>query len=259
MSHDNRPSRPLELAPQIANPCQACAIRVHSVCGALEPAELNRLAAITTQTEAEPRETIFIEGDPADYLFVVTGGGVRMYKLLPDGRRQITGFIFTGDFLGLALYDNYAYSAEAMTKLQLCRFPRRKLEKLLDEFPKLERRLLKTASNELAAAQDQMLLLGRKTAREKIATFLLSLSERAIRRGERGDVIALPMSREDIGDYLGLAIETVSRTFTRFKKLGVVYHSNPREAKILDREALQHIAGMAEDMSLTATAAFRRR
>ena len=138
-------------------------------------------------------------------------------------------------------------------------FPRRKLEKLLDEFPKLERRLLKTASNELAAAQDQMLLLGRKTARERIATFLLSLSERAIRRGERGDVIALPMSREDIGDYLGLAIETVSRTFTRFKKQGVVYFSNPREAKILDRETLQDIAGMAEDMSLTATAAFRRR
>ncbi|MCH8197568.1 MAG: hypothetical protein IH904_05750, partial [Proteobacteria bacterium] len=68
MSPENRPFRPLELAPQIANPCQACAVRVHSVCGALEPAELNRLAAITTQTEAEPRETIFIEGDPADHL-----------------------------------------------------------------------------------------------------------------------------------------------------------------------------------------------
>lgn len=259
MSSDNKALGQQQSAPGMPNPCQACAVRVHSVCGALDPAELNRLAAITTQIEAEPKQTIFFEGDPAEYLFVVTGGGVKTYKLLPDGRQQITGFLFVGDFLGLALHENYAYSAEAMSKLQLCRFPRLKLEKLLDEFPKLERRLLKTASNELAAAQDQMLLLGRKTARERIATFLLSLSERAIRRGERGDVIALPMSRGDIGDYLGLAIETVSRTFSRLMKQGVVYFSSPREAKILDRETLQDIAGMAEDMSLTATAAFRRR
>ncbi len=238
------------------NPCQACAVRVHSVCGALDPAELNRLAAITTQIEAEPKQTIFYEGDPADHLFVVTEGGVKLYKLLADGRRQITGFIFTGDFLGLALHDNYAYSAEAMSKLELCRFPRPKLEKLLEELPRLEKRLLQTASNELAAAQDQMLLLGRKTAQERIATFLLSLSERAIRRGETGDVVALPMSRGDIGDYLGLTIETVSRSFTRLRKRAVVDLSNLREAKILDRRALRDIAEIAEEEPLAAAAAF---
>lgn len=259
MSSANKALGQHQSAPGMPNPCQACAVRVHSVCGALDPAELNRLAAITTQIEAEPKQMIFFEGDPAEYLFVVTGGGVKTYRLLPDGRQQITGFLFVGDFLGLALHDNYAYSAEAMSKLQLCRFPRLKLEKLLDEFPKLERRLLKTASNELAAAQDQMLLLGRKTARERIATFLLALSERAVRREERGDVVDLPMTRGDIGDYLGLTTETVSRTFSRFMKQGIVDLSNRSEAKILDRETLQDIAEVLENVSLTATAAFRRR
>ncbi len=256
MSSANKALGQHQPAPGMPNPCQACAVRVHSVCGALDPAELNRLAAITTQIEAAPKQTIFFEGDPADHLFVVTEGGVKLYKLLSDGRRQITGFIFTGDFLGLALHDNYAYSAEAMSKLELCRFPRRKLERLLEEIPRLERRLLQTASNELAAAQDQMLLLGRKTARERIATFLLNLSERAIRHGETGEVVALPMSRGDIGDYLGLTIETVSRTFTRLKKQGVVDLSNLREAKMLDRGALRDIAEIPEGEPLAAAAAF---
>ena len=101
-----------------------------------------------------------------------------------------------------------------------------------------------------------MLLLGRKTAQERIATFLLSLSERAIRRGETGDVVALPMSRGDIGDYLGLTIETVSRSFTRLRKRAVVDLSNLREAKILDRRALRDIAEIAEEEPLAAAAAF---
>ena len=256
MSPANRPPTQPGSTPRLLNPCQACAVRVSSVCGALESSELHHLAAITTQTEAEPKQAIIYEGDPADHLFVVTGGGVKTYKLLPDGRRQITGFLFAGDFLGLALHDRYAYSAEGLGKVELCRFPRAKLEGLLDRFPKLEKRLLQTASNELAAAQDQMLLLGCKTALERIATFLLSLSERAVRRGEKGDAVALPMSRGDIGDYLGLTIETVSRTFTRLKKRRVVEISNRREATIRDREALQEIAELAEDVSLAAAASF---
>lgn len=238
------------------SPCAACAVRDMSVCSVLSAQELQRLEAIITRVEVEPQLAVFYEGDEAKYLFNVTSGAVKIYKLLADGRRQITGFFFPGDFLGLALHERYTYTAEAVDKAVLCRFPHRKFEQLLDEFPKLEKRLLQTASNELAAAQDQMLLLGRKTAQERIATFLLSLSDRAMRRGLRGNVIKLPMSRSDIGDYLGLTIETVSRTLTRLRKSGAVDLPNAQEIRILVRPALLEFAGLSEEDTLATAAGF---
>ncbi len=214
--------RPSGFDAALVSPCAACAVREMAFCGALTDRELPRLIAILTHIEIEAHQPIIDEGEPADYLFNVTGGAVKLYKLLPDGRRQITGFLFEGDFLGIAMNDLYNYSAEAVGRVTLCRFPRRKLELLLDEFPKLEKRLLAMASNELVQAQDQMLLLGRKTAREKIVSFLLSLSERAVKRGSGASPIALPMGRADIADYLGLTTETVSRTITRLKRSGAV-------------------------------------
>ena len=239
-----------------ASPCAACAVRDLSVCSALSADEMQRLDAITSHVEASSQSVIFYEGDPAKYLFNVTTGAVKIYKLLADGRRQITGFFFPGDFLGLAFHDLYTYTAEAVDQVKLCRFPRSQLEKLLEEYPKLERRLLQTASNELAAAQDQMLLLGRKTAQERIATFLVSLSDRAMRRGQSGDVLKLPMSRSDIGDYLGLTIETVSRTLTRLKKAGAVDMPNAQEIAIVDRPSLLEFAGLSEEDTLATAAGF---
>jgi CRP/FNR family transcriptional regulator len=134
------------------SPCAACDIRDISICAALETDELKHLEEIVTRVVVQARETIFREADPADYLFNVTQGTVKVYKLLVDGRRQITGFFFPGDFLGLAHLNKYAYSAEAIEEVGLCRFSRRKLEKMLELYPKLERRLLQTASNELASA-----------------------------------------------------------------------------------------------------------
>ncbi len=193
-----------------------------TICAALGAEELSELSAIVHSVELGPGDPLFHEADPSDYLFNVTAGVMKVYKLLPDGRRQVTGFLFPGDFLGLANSGSYAYSAEAVGPATLCRFPRRKLEALLERFPQLERRLLGLASNELAAAQEQMLLLGRKTAREKIATFLLMLSQRAKRRGQSGNPVSVLMSRTDIGDYLGLTTETVSRTFTQLKSAGTI-------------------------------------
>ncbi len=202
--------------------CATCNVRHLSICGALEEDELGALASITSFVELTGRDPITAEGEAADYLFNVTRGAVELYKLLPDGRRQITGFLFAGDFLGIALNDSYAYSAEAVGGVSLCRFPRKKLEGLLDRFPKLERRLLNVASNELVQAQDQMLLLGRKTAKEKVCSFLVRLSDRAGERGDDPNTIYVPMSRSDIGDYLGLTTETVSRNFTQLKTTGVI-------------------------------------
>jgi CRP/FNR family transcriptional regulator len=231
-------SRPRPFAVPSHSPCSACAVRDLTICATLEEPELAEMTAIVTTLELTPGDPLFDEGQPADHLFNVTAGAVKIYKLLADGRRQMTGFLFPGDFLGLANEENYAYSAEAVTHTALCRFPRRKLERLLAQYPKMEHRLLGMASHELAVAQEQMLLLGRKTAREKIASFLLMLS----RRGQSGDPVSVPMSRNDIGDYLGLTTETVSRTFTQLKQGGSINLLQGGKVELNDRARLEDIA-----------------
>ncbi|WP_241503743.1 helix-turn-helix domain-containing protein [Ferruginivarius sediminum] len=224
------------------SPCSACKIRHLTVCAPLEESELHQVAAITHSVELGPGDPLFDEGEPANNVYNVTAGTMKVYKLLSDGRRQVTGFLFPGDFLGLANNDIYAYSAEAVSHSTLCRFPRRKLEGLLEQFPKMEKRLLGMASHELAAAQEQMLVLGRKTAKEKVATFLLALSRRAEERGQPADPVTLAMSRADIGDYLGLTTETVSRTFTQLRGSGLIALQQGGKVELRDREALQDIS-----------------
>ena len=143
-------------------PCQSCAVRDQTVCAALSDEELREVSKITTAVNLAKGATVFFEGDENTYLFNVVSGAVRLSKLLSDGRRQVTGFLFPGDFLGLSVADTYAYSAEALSATSLCRFNRASLIKLLDRFPKLEHRLLELASNELIEAQAHMVLLGQK-------------------------------------------------------------------------------------------------
>lgn len=224
-------------------PCDICAARAQSSCAPLDPAEQARLAAIMSRVKFEPGRSIFDEGAPAEGVYTVTAGAVKVFKLLADGRRQVTGFLFPGDFLGLTHDDRYAYGAEVMTATSLCRFPRRGLEALLAEMPALEHRLLDMASHELAAAQDQMLLLGRKSARERLASFLLMLSEGQARRGEERSPVSLPMSRADIADYLGLTSETVSRTFTQLKTQGLLQLPGEKEVSLVRPDALRSAAG----------------
>lgn len=235
-------SRPPDPTIEPTHPCGACPVRSLSICAALEGNELDRLADIVIAKNHAPHHTIFSEGDEAADLFNVTGGTVMLYKLLADGRRQITGFLFGGDFMGLSVGGTYAYSAEAITPVSICRFPRKRMEQVLDDFPKMQRRLFNMASNELASAQDQMLLLGRKTAREKLASFLLNLSRRAVRRGQPDNPITVSMGRADIGDYLGLTTETVSRTITQFKTAAIIRLMDGHKIHIADRGALEDMA-----------------
>lgn len=227
--------------------CAACAIREMSVCSVLSERELSRLCSIISTANVEAGGTVISEGEPANDLFNVVRGSVKLYKLLPNGRRQVTGFLFAGDFLGIALNDTYAYSAEAIEPLQLCRFPRRRLEALLAEMPKLERKLLGTTAHELAAAQDQMVLLGRKTARERVATFLVALSKRALRHGRSGESLEVPMSRTDIADYLGLTTETVSRNVTRLRRARLIAAGANNGIVILNPEGLRSLVDGAPD------------
>ncbi|MGD9536599.1 MAG: cyclic nucleotide-binding domain-containing protein [Alphaproteobacteria bacterium] len=219
--------------------CAACDVRSLTFCAGLAPQEIGRISAIVTRQRIPAHQMLFYEGDPAEHAYNVTRGAVKLYKLLPDGRRQITGFLLAGDFLGLAGRDGYSYSAETITDVELCRFSRRKLDELFNQFPQLERRMLKLATDELIAAQDQMLLLGRRTAAEKVASFLLRLCERERVRGQPGNPVLLPMTRGDIADYLGLTIETVSRTLSQFKRDNLVRQLSLNELELVDEERLQ--------------------
>lgn len=205
-----------------SDPCLNCQARQLSVCGSLAEDGLRRLGQASETLSLQPGETLVREGDTASHLFNITSGVVRVYKLLADGRRQIVGFLFAGDMLGLATGDRYVFEAEALEPVTACRFRKSEYKALLRELPELESALLDRACHELQAAQDQMLLLGRKTAMERLATFLLDLAARARRAGGPPDLVHLPMTRAEIADYLGLTTETVSRVTSRLKTRGVI-------------------------------------
>jgi len=244
-------ARPLVVdAIRDVNVCVHCQARAYSVCSVIDDADLERLGAAAVTVSVQPGHTFIEEGDPAEHFFNVTAGTAKLYKLLPDGRRQVTGFAAVGYFLGLAVSSSYAFSAEALEPVRICRFSRSKLRGLLDDFPALEKKLLEVASNELVVAQEQMLLLGRKTARERLASFLVARANllphcpgQTMSLRER---IYLPMTRGDIADYLGLTIETVSRTLSRFKAEKMIEIPSNSEIVVLKHSALDGIAaGMA--------------
>jgi CRP/FNR family transcriptional regulator, anaerobic regulatory protein len=210
------------VARRLVDPCGHCDARHLSVCQGVDAEFLDQLAAIVTTMRVPAHATMVSEGDDADHFFNITSGSVKLYKLLPDGRQQIVGFLFAGDFVGLAVRDSYAYTVEAVQPSTACRFDRRKFEALRERFPNMGFWLRERASDELAVAQEQMLSLGRKSAKERVASFLLQLSDRAGRLGLSANPIVLTMTRTDMADYLGLTIETVSRTMTRLKTARVI-------------------------------------
>jgi len=184
--------------------------------------------------------TVFREGDAAEYYYKVVSGAVRSCKLLADGRRYIADFFLPGDFVGLG-GDHHLFTAEAVSDATLVRYARRSVDRLIGEQPRLGKCFLAMLSEGLCSAQTQMLLLGRKTAQEKIASFLLAMAERT----GAGDEAKLPMTRTDIGDYLGLTTETVSRSFTQLRHDGVIALKGLNEVRILDHEMLVELAGEA--------------
>ena len=217
-------------------------LRELALCGALAPAELDALAKLGLEVRYARRQSVFFEEDEAESLFIVKCGVASVSKSLGDGRRQVTGFLYPADLCGLAIDGHYANSVEAVTNLSLYRFARRQSEDLLERFPKLERRLLEQAGNELAVAQDQLVLLGRKTATEKVASFLLMISEHLRRNGLSDNPIWLPMTRQDIGDYLGLTTETASRVFAHLERRGAISKLPDARVDLTNLQMLREIA-----------------
>ena len=208
--------------------CNHCAIRHRAICGALNGDNLTRINDIARQKTYRAGETIFFENDDVDYLGNVLSGVVKLGKLLPDGRQQIVGLQFASDFLGRAFKGDANCHAEAATDVELCIFPRKPFETLLNDIHDLEDRLFANTLDELDAARDWLLLLGRQSAREKVAKFLMMIARRIpnIGCGTEDDTDAirfdLPLSRADMADFLGLTIETVSRQITRLKTDGLI-------------------------------------
>jgi len=213
-----------------------------AICRGLKGKATARVAMVASHRTVAPRQMLFCEGDPADSIYEVVRGMLKLFKLLPDGRRQVTGFLSPGHLLGIAHDDRYLHTAEAVTEVVLCRYPRAQFDRLIDEVPGFARRLLAATCDELRAAQDQMLLLGRMGAAEKVASFLLAMAERRQSEEDDDDEILVPMARNDIADYLGLTTETVSRTLTQLKREGVISLSTPSHIVLRDRERLSQLS-----------------
>jgi len=208
-----------------------------AVCRGLGREATADVMAISSREKKTASETIFWEGDAADSVFEVVSGALRLHKLLSDGRRQVIGFLCAGHLIGLAPEGTWVYTAEAITDVTLCRYRRTAFERLIDTVPGFARRVLSATAHELSAAQDQMLLLGRKTAMERVASFLMLMAAQ-----QESEVISVPMSRNDIADYLGLTVETVCRTLSRLKRQKSIEIPTHARITICDRDELETLA-----------------
>jgi CRP/FNR family transcriptional regulator, nitrogen fixation regulation protein len=183
-------------------------------------------------------EEVFAEGDAAEFFYKVVSGTVRTYKLLNDGRRQIDAFHLAGDIFGLETGEEHRFSADAVDAAKIVAFRRRRFETLAHDDPELGDQVMSSMMRSLERAHDHMMLLGRKTAQEKVASFLLDMS----RRVSKGDRFDLPMQRTDIADHLGLTIETVSRTLTQFAREGLIkLAAASRSVVLCDKDALRRL------------------
>jgi CRP-like cAMP-binding protein len=195
------------------------------------------LERIGTRSVVRRGTTVFYEGDPADSVYRVVSGAIRTSKLMADGRRYVADFLFPGDFFGMNDQRYRTLTAEALCDAIIVRYPRAVFDGVLDRDPRFGRYLLSKLCGGLTSAHDRMLLLGRKTALERIASFLLMMAAR-----ESGERIELPMTRVDIADYLGLTVETVSRIMTQLKLDRVIQLPDPAQVVLLDRGGLARIA-----------------
>jgi CRP/FNR family transcriptional regulator len=224
--------------------CVGCTVRNLALCGALEEDEVCELERIMTVTTVEGGMMVHEEGAPRLKVYSLTTGMLRVYSDLVDGRRQIAGFLLPGDYLGLADDTVYSQSVDAIVVSTLCTFAVRDMDALMRRFPALKDRLYDLTRTALKQARDSQMMLGRLAPVEKLASFLLLLSDRHARLGNSVDVLRLDMGRMDIADHLGLTIETVSRSFTKLRAQNLIRLPDSNSVEIVDRRALTAVAGM---------------
>ncbi|MEX3009894.1 Crp/Fnr family transcriptional regulator [Hoeflea sp. TYP-13] len=226
--------------------CQACEARHHGLCGSLTPSELKSLNAIASRKEVKPGTALVADSEPVTHYSNILSGVVKLTKILADGRQQIVGLQFAPDFLGRPFKASSDTNAESATTVRLCTFPRNAVERMIEGSSSLEHRLLQQTLNELDEARGWMVTLGRKTAAEKVASFLYLIATHIDPTTDESDGITfdLPLTRADIADFLGLTIETVSRQMTKLRKDGVIEIVNNRHVTVPDLERLAHRASV---------------
>jgi CRP/FNR family transcriptional regulator len=202
-------------------------------------AELDRMGQVASYRRGR---TVTADGDMVSSLLKVISGALRAVRLLPDGRRHIARFLAPGDFFGLAEIGAYSLMVEAIDNATVVHYPRDRFDALLEKDPQASRRFYSLMREQLSAAHEQLLLLGRKNALERMATFLLSMADRTSSSPSAGAAeVELPMGRADIADYLGLTIETVSRVLTYLRSRRVIDMPSAHRILFLDRECLEEI------------------
>ena len=224
--------------------CQECPIRHRAVCARCDSDELEILNSMKTYRHFAAGDVILWRGEPLEYVASLVTRAASLSKTLEDGRTQMVGLLLPSDFIGRPGRTEIEFDVTATTDVSLCCFNRAPFEKLVEDTPHVAQRLMELALDELDAAREWMLLLGRKTAREKIATFVEMLARRShVEQKDAPKLITLYLTRDQIANYLGLTLETVSRHFSSLKKEGVIAFSDRHHLQVLDLPALQEATG----------------
>ena len=235
----------------ISQDCSDCPIRHRAVCARCEPDELQTLEEIKYYRNFQAGQTVIWSGDRMDFVGSVVSGIATLTQTMEDGRCQMVGLLLPSDFVGRPGREGAAYDVVATTDVVMCCFRKRPFEDLMTSTPHIAHRLLEMTLDELDAAREWMLVLGRKTAREKIASLLAIIARRDNTLNKRNAktrmVIDLPLTREAMADYLGLTLETVSRQISALKKDGVIELQGKRHVIIPDIRRLMDEAGDDSD------------
>lgn len=230
--------------------CSDCPIRHRAVCARCEPDELTLLEDIKYYRSYEPGQTVAWAGDKMDFVASVVSGAATLTQTMEDGRRQMVGLLLPSDFVGRPGRHSVSYDVSAVSQLVMCCFRKAPFEKLIQTTPHIAERLLEMTLDELDAAREWMLVLGRKTAREKIASLLSIIARRDVlleAGGSRSLTFDLPLTREAMADYLGLTLETVSRQVSALKRDGVIVLEGKRRVHVPDIDLLMEEAGDDSD------------
>jgi CRP/FNR family transcriptional regulator len=202
-----------------------------------------------TLRRVETKEFLFAEGDPISHVYRIETGAVALYRVLADGRRQVMGFAYPGDIVGLGVDDEYTMNAQAVKPTRVRCLSLASLRQSAAKDPMLALKLYEAMARELAATRDLMLTTGQRSAMERVAGFLLAFSRRNQRNGQDPTLFELPMTRTDIGDFLGLTIETVSRTFTKLKSMQLIELPQSNCVRLLDIDELKALAAGGDHLS----------
>jgi CRP/FNR family transcriptional regulator len=231
--------------------CGDCPIRHRAVCARCDGDELDRLEHMKYYRSYQAGQTVIWSGDRMDFVASVVTGIATLSQTMEDGRRQMVGLLLPSDFVGRPGRDTAAYDVTATTDLVMCCFRKKPFEEMMYATPHIGQRLLEMTLDELDSAREWMLLLGRKTAREKIASLLSIIARRdaslTLKRPSGRIVFDLPLTREEMADYLGLTLETVSRQISALRKDGVISLEGKRHVTVNDFDVLLEEAGDDSD------------